>query len=1222
MRFDFSLADDPRPPLRVAIDRLTRPPEAPTVRALLDPASLDDAALHRVAADATRLVETLRSKRVRAGGVDALMREFSLSSDEGVALMCLAEALLRIPDAGTRDALIRDKIGGGDWHAHVGQSPSLFVNAAAWGLVVTGRLVSTHSARGLSASLTRIVARGGEPLIRKGVDLAMRMLGRQFVTGETIEDAIDNGRDNVRRGYRYSYDMLGEAALTGHDAERYLDSYRHAIEAIGRSAGAPDAASGSDVRKRPGISIKLSALHPRYGRATRDRVMSELLPVVRELARSARRHDIGLNIDAEESERLDLSLDLLEALAEDRSLDGWNGLGFVIQAYQKRAPAVIAFVADLSRRTNARAQRSLMVRLVKGAYWDSEIKRAQVEGQDGYPVYTRKAHTDVAYQACARMLLAAADAIYPQFATHNAYTLAWVRETARGLGVAESDYEFQCLHGMGETLYDQIVTDTTPLSCRIYAPVGSHETLLAYLVRRLLENGANTSFVNRIVDARVPISELVADPLRHVRETGGTPHPQIPLPAALYPDGRVNSAGFDAANESALVPMAAALAAFEAKPWDLAGDGASSATIVNPADHDDRVGAIATASSSLIDAAVAKAVAASVAWRTHPPAARAAMLVRAAALLEAHRAELIALAIREAGKTFGNAIGEVREAVDFCRYYARQIEDDSALPEDASPVGPLVCISPWNFPLAIFTGQVVAALAAGRVVLAKPAEQTPLIAARAVALFHEAGIPADALQLLAGDGDEVGAPLVAHPGIGGVLFTGSTEVARSIAGTLARRGDDPVLVAETGGQNAMIVDSSALTEQVVNDALVSAFDSAGQRCSALRILCLQDAVYDTTLAMLKGGMGELTIGDPKRLSTDVGPTIDAEAKERLDAHVAQMRARGHRVHALPLPDDCANGTFVAPTLIEIDRIADIPGEVFGPVLHVLRWDFGTLDALIDAIDATGYGLTMGVHSRIDEHIARVAARARVGNLYVNRTLIGATVGVQPFGGEGLSGTGPKAGGPFYLARLDGGRGAHRFQPATTDALPGAEAGPLEALRSSIAACDALDAGTRGKLDAHAVLCEAAAMGLTTMTLPGPTGETNTLALRPRDRIACLASDPTDLLRQVIAARAIGIVPAACADRLPPSLRDFVAPWDGDVSTIADLQALLIALPADARLRTKAACAARPGPLVAVVPWDEGTEPVLTLWRLMREFAESVNTAAAGGNASLMTLNEV
>ena len=1213
MQFDFGTSDRPLPPGRRAIDALTRPPEPETVLALVDGATMEAAALERVRADAMRLIETLRDKRVKAGGVDALMREFSLSSDEGVALMCLAEALLRIPDRATRDALIRDKIGGGDWKEHVGQSPSLFVNAAAWGLVVTGKLVATHSARGLSASLTRIVARGGEPLIRRGVDLAMRMLGRQFVTGETIEDAIENGRDNLRRGYRYSYDMLGEAALTAHDATRYLEAYRHAIDVIGRSAGAR--ATDSDVRKRPGISIKLSALHPRYARATRDRVMNELLPIAKELALAARAHDIGLNIDAEESERLDLSLDLLEALAEDRDLDHWSGLGFVIQAYQKRAPAVIDFVAELSRRTNARAQRRIMVRLVKGAYWDSEIKRAQVEGQDGYPVYTRKTHTDVAYQHCARRLLHASDAIYPQFATHNAYTLAWVREAARIANVAEDDYEFQCLHGMGETLYDQVVSDASPLSCRIYAPVGSHETLLAYLVRRLLENGANTSFVNRIVDARVPIGELVADPVVRAKETGGSPHPNIPLPTALYPDGRVNSRGFDASSEAAIVAMVDTLNAFAGTRWDF-GAGAAAMSIVNPSRRDEAVGTVAVSTATDLDAAIAAARGAAGAWRGTPSRERARMLERCADALESARIELIALAMREAGKTFANAIGEVREAVDFCRYYARQIENDPPLAA-TDATGPLVCISPWNFPLAIFTGQVSAALAAGRTVIAKPAEQTPLIATRAVELFHGAGVPRDVLRLAIGDGESVGAPLVARADIAGVLFTGSTQVARSIAATLAARDDETILVAETGGQNALIVDSSALTEQVVNDALISAFDSAGQRCSALRVLCLQDAVYDTTLAMLQGAMRELAVGDPRCWSTDIGPVIDADARDRLVAHIDAMRARGHRVFSLPLPDECAHGTFVAPTVIEIAKIADLPGEVFGPVLHVVRWHYGELDALVDAIDATGYGLTMGIHSRIDEHIERVASRARVGNLYVNRTLIGATVGVQPFGGEGLSGTGPKAGGPFYLSRLDEARGARRFEPVGTrpdDAV-------LARLRAAIGGLVEWDVETRRVLDALCVRCDAAADELTTMALPGPTGESNRLVLRSRDSIACIANDPVDLVAQLIAVRSLGRTPHAAHANLPPALREFAIDWDDDVASLATLDAVLMHLPKAATVSLKRACAARPGPLVAVIAWDRRTSPVAQLWMLTREFAESVNTAAAGGNASLMTLVE-
>ena len=866
-----------------------------------------------------------------------------------------------------------------------------------------------------------------------------------------------------------------------------------------------------------------------------------------------------------------------------------------------------------------------MVRLVKGAYWDSEIKRAQVEGQDGYPVYTRKVHTDIAYQACARRLLEAADAIYPQFATHNAYTLAWVRETARSLGVSESDYEFQCLHGMGETLYDQVVaapsTDASALACRVYAPVGSHETLLAYLVRRLLENGANTSFVNRIVDPRVPVAELIGDPVGQVRETHGAPHPHIPLPGALFPDGRVNSLGFDASNEKALRAMADALATFDTTIWSFAEAEAEAVTIHNPADRSERVGTVATHDRASIDTAVVRAVAAAACWAASSPRHRADLLRRCADRLEAHRAELVALAVREAGKTFGNAVGEVREAVDFCRYYAMQIEDDDASHDVGAP---LVCISPWNFPLAIFTGQVAAALAAGRCVLAKPAEQTPLIASRATALFHEAGIPEDVLQLLVGDGDGVGAPLVAHPSIGGVLFTGSTEVARSIATTLAGRGgcgsDEPVLIAETGGQNALIVDSSALTEQVVNDALISAFDSTGQRCSALRILCLQDEVYDATLAMLLGAMAELTVGDPRSLSTDIGPTIDREARDRIVDHVAAMRARGHAVHALPLPDGCTEG-FVAPTVIEIDRIDDIPAEVFGPVLHVLRWRFGELDALIDAINATGYGLTMGVHSRIDEHIERVAARAAVGNLYVNRTLIGATVGVQPFGGEGLSGTGPKAGGPFYLSRLGAAATAPRFAASSPDRVTGGvdTTSRSNDLRRAIAACVTLDPQDRSRLDALCARCDRVAATLTTMVLPGPTGETNTLSLRPRAPLACLASHPADLIAQVVAAQAIGITPFARHASLPPSCRPFATDWDDRIEALEALQTLLIAVPDTDLRRTKEACATRRGALVAVVRWDRSTDPVLVLWRLMHEFSESVNTAAAGGNASLMTL---
>ena len=1271
LHFDFAIPLLPRPPLRAAIDAATRAPEPASIASLFELASLAPDALARIRSDAERLVTAVRAKRTRAGGVDALMREFSLSSDEGVALMCLAEALLRIPDTATRDALIRDKIGGGDWNAHVGQSPSLFVNAAAWGLVVTGKLVATHSARGLSASLTRIVARGGEPLIRKGVDLAMRMLGRQFVTGETIADALVNGREMRARGFRYSYDMLGEAALTAADAERYLMAYEDAIEAIGVAAGTPETApSPASVRLRPGISVKLSALHPRYGRATRTRVMTELLPRLKGLAIAARVHDIGLNIDAEESERLDLSLDLLKALAEDSELDGWSGLGFVIQAYQKRAPFVIDFVADLGRHTQSRAGgRQIMVRLVKGAYWDSEIKRAQVEGQSGYPVYTRKIHTDVAYQACAAKLLAAADVLYPQFATHNAYTLAWVREAARLAGISEDRYEFQCLHGMGETLYDQVIGDgSSVLACRIYAPVGSHETLLAYLVRRLLENGANSSFVNRIVDANVAIAELVADPVAAARATGGTPHAQIPLPSHLYPDGRVNSAGFDTADESALASIESDLERYATRHWNIPfadsfEQPGESITISNPAARDDMVGVGKVASMDDVERAVTRATAAAPTWQASPPAKRAAILEACADALEANRVELVALAIREAGKSFGNAIAEVREAVDFCRYYAHQIKQpQAAAPSTPSPLNgegrelgreferhaarlhsgirlqadahpargdemhvpphskPLVCISPWNFPLAIFTGQVAAALAAGRTVLAKPAEQTPLIAARAVELFHDAGVPDDVLQCLVGDGERVGAPLVSHPGIGGVLFTGSTQVARSIAKALAARTDDPVLVAETGGQNAMVVDSSALTEQVVADALVSAFDSAGQRCSALRVLCLQDEVYEYTLAMLEGALAELAIGNPMRLSIDIGPVIDGEARDRLVAHITAMRARGHRVHAQMLPDECAAGTFVAPTIIEIEALSDLPGEVFGPVLHVMRWRFGQLDALIDSINATGYGLTMGVHSRVDEHIARVAARARVGNLYVNRNIVGAVVGVQPFGGVGLSGTGPKAGGPLYLARLSCTAMPSPWPAARPKNADAARPARFAKLREALDRCTELGDESRALLGAICERAAQAAASFGTIELSGPTGEINTLALRPRREVGCVASDPIDLIAQIVAVHAVGATPHASHAQLPLALRSFVDDANDQRANAAhDLW--LVALPPHQRVRLQQAVAAQEGAIVQVVPWNRHTDACAHFWRLMHEVAASVNSAAAGGNASLMTLTD-
>ncbi len=1008
----FAGSPSPDTPLRARIRSAHRRAEEACLPPLLAAAAMPPDLLDRTWALATALVTALRAKGVH-GPVEGLMHEYDLSSQEGVALMCLAEALLRIPDRATRDALIRDKIGAGDWRAHIGHSPSLFVNAATWGLVITGRLTATANETGLAQALTRLVGRGGEPLIRLGIDMAMRMMGEQFVAGQTIAEALVQSRRLEARGFRHSYDMLGEAAVTAGDAFRYFREYEQAIHAIGQASAARGIYDG------PGISVKLSALHPRYSRQQRQRVMTELLPRLQALTRLARQYDLGLNIDAEEADRLDLSLDLLEALCLDPALAGWNGIGFVVQAYQKRAFFVLDWIIDLARRSGHR----LMVRLVKGAYWDSEIKRAQVDGLEGFPVFTRKAHTDVSYLACARKLLGAADAVFPQFATHNAQTLAAVHSMA-GEDFHPGRYEFQCLHGMGEPLYEEVVgPENLNIPCRIYAPVGTHETLLAYLVRRLLENGANSSFVNRIQDPSVPVADLVADPVAQVasRLPVGAPHERIALPRELYGDARVNSAGIDLSNEQTLAMLSGALLTGAAQGWRAAPPGGQGMArpVRNPADLRDLVGQVVEADEAGIEWCLARAAAAASAWQATAPAERAVCLRRAADLLEADMPQLLGLIVREAGKSMANAVAEIREAVDFLRYYAAAVRDgfDNAT---HVPLGPVVCISPWNFPLAIFTGQVAAALAAGNVVLAKPAEETPLIAAQAVALLHQAGIPEAVLQLLPGAG-EVGARLVADPRIHGVLFTGSTDVARLIQRELALRlnpdGSPVPLIAETGGQNALVVDSSALAEQVVADVLVSAFDSAGQRCSALRVLCLQEDIADRVLAMLCGAMAELSIGNPDLLSTDIGPVISVVARDGILAHVRAMRDAGHPVHAAALPPDCAHGIFVAPTIIEITSLAELQREVFGPVLHVLRFRRDAIPQLMAVINATGYGLTFGIHSRIDETIDRLVALSGAGNIYVNRNLIGAVVGVQPFGGHGLSGMGPKAGGPLYLHRL-------------------------------------------------------------------------------------------------------------------------------------------------------------------------------------------------------------
>jgi len=992
--------------------------EGEALAELLPAARLAPDAAAAVDARARALVERVRAKQRAHAGMQSFLREYDLSSQEGVLLMCVAEALLRIPDAATADKLIRDKLSQGDWERHVGRNPSLLVNAGTWGMMLTGKLVSLDpaAARTPGAWFARLAARAGEPVVRVALRQGMRLMAEQFVMGRTIQDALARSREGEHARYRHSYDMLGEAALTAADAERYGEAYAAAIDAIAAHPGGGDSAF-----ERAGISVKLSALHPRYEYAQRDRVIAELVPRVRALAERARAGGVAMTLDAEEAERLELSLDVFERLAAAPSLAGWEGLGLAVQAYLKRAPAVLDWLAALARMH----RRRIPVRLVKGAYWDAEVKRAQLQGLDGYPVYTRKRNTDVSYLACVARILAGRDAFYGQFATHNAHTVASVLERAPG----RRDFEFQRLHGMGEDLYDDVVASGA--ACRVYAPVGSHEDLLPYLVRRLLENGANTSFVNRIADPGIAIETVVADPVALAAAPGPAANPKIALPRALYPDRR-NSGGIAWADESASAPVLAALEPLLARTdWAAApivgGRTLAGAprTARDPATGRE-IGRVEEGDAASVRAALEAAAGA----RIPPAEARAAILERAADLLEARRVELLALLAREAGKTLPDGLGEVREAADFCRYYALLARRQFAAPLELSgPTGEsnrleltgrgtFACVSPWNFPLAIFTGQVAAAFAAGNAVVAKPAEQAPLVAALAVRILHEAGVPADALALVPGAGETVGAALVADPRTAGVCFTGSTATAHAINRALAaREGPLVPFIAETGGLNAMLVDSSALPEQVVTDVLASGFNSAGQRCSALRILCLQREIAPRVIEILAGATAELRLGDPARLATDVGPVIDAEALAMLEAHAARMDREAKLLCRAPLPPGLAGGSFFAPRAYEIDSLAAIDREIFGPIVHVVRFDASEMERLVERINAKGYGLTMGIHSRIEETIERVRRLACAGNLYVNRNMIGATVGVQPFGGEGLSGTGPKAGGPHYLFRF-------------------------------------------------------------------------------------------------------------------------------------------------------------------------------------------------------------
>jgi len=1161
--------------IRERIRALHLPDEGAVVARLADEARLDATARAEISARGTRLVEAVRASS-EPGLMESFLAEYGLSTREGVALMCLAEALLRVPDADTIDALIEDKIAPSDWGKHLGHSSSSLVNASTWALMLTGKVVS-RSDRGLAGVLHEAVKRLGEPVIRTAVGQAMKELGRAFVLGREIGEAMRRAEGMEAKGYTYSYDMLGEAARTDADARRYHMAYTGAIAAISR------ACTSDDIRENPGISVKLSALHPRYEAPQAARMMDTLVARTRSLAMLSRSANMGFNIDAEEQDRLDLSLDVIEAVLSDPALAGWDGFGVVVQAYGPRAAPVIDWLYGLAERLD----RKIMVRLVKGAYWDTEVKHAQEQGLDGFPVFTAKRNTDVSYIACARKLLGMTDRIYPQFATHNAHSVAAVLAMA-----GNAPFEFQRLHGMGERLH-QVVKDEAETRCRIYAPVGAHRDLLAYLVRRLLENGANSSFVNQIVDEDVPASEIAADPM-----AGEAPsaNPKIRRGPDLFQPQRVNSRGWDLTDPVTVAEIEAARAPFRDHRWEaaplIAGGvhGTHRREAFNPADPSDIVGHVMDAAPADVEAALAAAAEGAPAWAATPVAERAAALRHAADLYEAHGPELFALCTREAGKTLFDGVAELREAVDFLRYYAAEAEaaGDAAPP----PRGVFACISPWNFPLAIFTGQIAAALATGNAVLAKPAEQAPLIAARAVHLMHEARVPRTALQLLPGDGPTVGARLTSDPRIGGVCFTGSTETAQAIHRAMADHlAPDAALIAETGGLNAMIVDSTALPEQAVRDIVASAFQSAGQRCSACRMLFVQQDVAERLQEMLFGAMDALSIANPWEISTDLGPVIDAEAKAGIDEHIAAMEAEGRLLKRLRAPSE---GSFAAPAVIQLAGIEDLEREVFGPVLHVASFAAHEIDRVIEAINAKGYGLTFGLHTRIDDRVQAVVSQIRCGNSYVNRNQIGAIVGSQPFGGEGLSGTGPKAGGPAYLDRF-------RARPRVAE-------GPVE-----------------GKhLDPHAVA--AALRTLTppdrepkTETLPGPTGESNRLSTVARGRVLCLGPSARAAMAQADRALKLGnaallVAPGALEHELAAG--GAVAALDGlvepeAVTDLAPLDAVMCDGDEALMRRVRKALARRAGPILPLVTMGDADAP------LTRERHLCIDTTAAGGNASLL-----
>ncbi|MBL4900172.1 MAG: bifunctional proline dehydrogenase/L-glutamate gamma-semialdehyde dehydrogenase PutA [Colwellia sp.] len=1291
MLFTGSLITDC--PIRKKIREFYRVDESIAVDYLLPFAEVNVSARSRAWERARKMVLQIRDDQSGNNVINALLNEYSLSSEEGVVLMCLAEALLRVPDKHTQDALIRDKISQGQWSSHLGASDSLFVNASSWGLLITGAMVNYADKRKQDSFglLKKILGRLGEPVIRQSMNYAMKIMGKQFVMGETINDATQRAVTKEQQGYVYSYDMLGEGARTMVDADRYFKSYQDAITSIGQVA----LASGkNDPRLVPGISVKLSALHPRYEFTQKLRVMAEIVPKLKALCLQAKQYNIGLTIDAEESERLELSLDIIEAVFTDTDLGDWQGFGMALQAYQKRALFVVEWLRALTLRTNRR----MMIRLVKGAYWDTEIKKAQKEGMSHFPVFTRKSSTDVSYHACANKLLDYRDSIYPQFATHNAYTAATIVELA---GDDKEGFEFQCLHGMGESLYDQIVTGDG-IQCRIYAPVGHHKDLLAYLVRRLLENGANSSFVNAIVDESLPVESLLEDPVEKTQRLQRKYNRQIIMPIDLYRDenkrsgtgvltsnntlaSRKNSKGLDLTDVNEIMPLKSALDNWLADNLlnkSAVPEGAYA--VKNPANHSEIIGFHYHHSEDDMRAMINKAELAFASWSTTSVNERAALLCRIGDILEHHRNELIALCIKEAGKTAQDSIDEVREAVDFCRYYAARALELST-DERIEARGVVLCISPWNFPLAIFLGQVAAAIVTGNTVIAKPAKQTGLIALRAIELMSLVGLPINVVQVIIARGNIVGEVIVPDERIAAVMFTGSTETGTRISQTLAQRGGDQVpLIAETGGQNCMIVDSTALPEQVVDDVIFSGFQSAGQRCSALRVLFLQEEIADKVITLLKGALAELHIDDPAKLSTDIGPVIDQKALDILNAHSNYMQSNGELLYKCAVNNDVEASEinnqdghfFFAPSLYEISDIDVLTKEVFGPCVHIIRFKGSEIEQVIEKINATGFGLTMGIHTRIEQRAIELAKLSRAGNIYINRNMIGAVVGVQPFGGRGLSGTGPKAGGPNYLTRLVKEKATSNkenvnslssqpialmgdigVQQQAKQLMSQAEKAEktwrLSELNTRISCVrqllakiahvgivdDLADDLNRTLASARDQLINIEKCLKTPKVLPGPTGESNILYLESRGVIICFADEKVSFHFWVMSL----VTALATGNRVVTVVSDLfyeeaLAFRDKFISTGADKDVFQVAKLC--HLETMLAHSALAGVVVesncdrkhyiseklaqrsgAILPLITSEYFDNLIQRLLTEKTISIDTTASGGNISLMTLVE-